>query len=442
METMLTVMYALTWLLCLVPLIGFNYRKQFDIPAIILSAGAVIIRLTAVPYRQEWMLACGLFLTLVLISSALINLMVRKFSHIVLFSAVSSVCALGNLLTRSVEVHTGVNALPTGWLIPAIIGYIVVGVVGLFFMAMDINPDPLAIILQKGIGNYPADPKEWQEERNGIHIFHDVTYESTLPNNTYDVYVVPDSKGVFVFFHGGGFVMGDKDRDQQRAYLEAIMQGGYSVVSVDYVLAPQNPLPQCLIQANEALAYFIRHAGDYGLSNENIIVSGDSAGGTITGLIGCIETNPEYARKLGVISATEGTGVKYKALVIQSGYVYPEKRIKSGSLIWDWMLDVLARSGSQNNDHLDSDLARLCSSGTNCTEDYPPIYISDGNIGTFTNMSKAFAEKLKKLGVEVESNFPDIRDVKLHHIWELDMSLPVSQENMKRTIAFMDAHVN
>ena len=110
----------------------------------------------------------------------------------------------------------------------------------------------------------------------------------------------------------------------------------------------------------------------------------------------------------------------------------------TGSLLWDWLLGLLGRSGYRTNDLAQSGLARLTSTYEHCTADYPPTYISDGNVGTFFDMGKSFVAKLGRLGVDVEANFPPREEGKLQHIWELDMGLPAAQSNMRRTLVFMD----
>jgi acetyl esterase len=78
-----------------------------------------------------------------------------------------------------------------------------------------------------------------------------------------------------VYFHGGGWTMGSiRESDWWTRRLASAL--GANVVSVDYRLAPENPYPAALEDADAALAWVCRQAG-----GAPVIVAGDSAGGNI-----------------------------------------------------------------------------------------------------------------------------------------------------------------
>jgi len=85
---------------------------------------------------------------------------------------------------------------------------------------------------------------------------------------------------VFVYFHGGGFVAGDKSRFDPRPNLRQ----GYAVVSANYrfvngkdVLAP---MP---MRDGARVIQFLRHkAKEFGVQPDRVAVSGGSAGAVIT----------------------------------------------------------------------------------------------------------------------------------------------------------------
>ena len=78
-----------------------------------------------------------------------------------------------------------------------------------------------------------------------------------------------------VYFHGGGWTMGSiKESDWWVRRLAAALDA--NVVSVDYRLAPENPYPAALEDAEAALAWVSSQA-----SSAPVIVAGDSAGGNI-----------------------------------------------------------------------------------------------------------------------------------------------------------------
>jgi len=86
--------------------------------------------------------------------------------------------------------------------------------------------------------------------------------------------------GALLYFHGGGFVIGDLDtHDTICRHLCAL--GGVAVVSVDYRLAPEHPFPAAVDDALAALAWLRGQAGAIGADPGRLAVAGDSAGGTL-----------------------------------------------------------------------------------------------------------------------------------------------------------------
>jgi acetyl esterase len=79
-----------------------------------------------------------------------------------------------------------------------------------------------------------------------------------------------------VFFHGGGFVIGDIDTHAPYC-AEASRQLGIPVVSVDYRLAPEHPFPAAPDDCEAAARWVADNIPCTGL-----ILSGDSAGGNLT----------------------------------------------------------------------------------------------------------------------------------------------------------------
>ncbi|WP_087691008.1 MULTISPECIES: alpha/beta hydrolase [unclassified Pandoraea] len=81
-----------------------------------------------------------------------------------------------------------------------------------------------------------------------------------------------------VFFHGGGWVVGDVDTHGTMAAFLA-QDGDVAVLSVDYRLAPEHSFPAPVDDAREALAWAAEQRVRLGVSPDRLAVAGDSAGG-------------------------------------------------------------------------------------------------------------------------------------------------------------------
>jgi acetyl esterase/lipase len=89
---------------------------------------------------------------------------------------------------------------------------------------------------------------------------------------------------VVVFFHGGGFVVGDLDTYDGSARQHAVGAGAI-VVSVDYRLAPEHPYPAAIEDAWAATLWVAHHGSEIGADTTRIAVAGDSAGGNISAVM-------------------------------------------------------------------------------------------------------------------------------------------------------------
>ena len=114
---------------------------------------------------------------------------------------------------------------------------------------------------------------------------------------------------VVVYFHGGGFVIGDiatHDTICQR------LAGGVPavVVSVDYRLAPEHRFPAAVVDCDAATAWVSAHTSEIGGDPSRLAVAGDSAGGNLSAVVARRARDaggPPIAYQLLVYPATDLT---------------------------------------------------------------------------------------------------------------------------------------
>lgn len=111
---------------------------------------------------------------------------------------------------------------------------------------------------------------------------------------------------VLLWFHGGGFVIGDLDTHDSACRLLA-NQADCIVVAVGYRLAPESKFPAAVDDSHAALRWVALHAAEIGADPKRIAVGGDSAGAnlaTVVAILARDEGHPKIAFQLLVYPCT------------------------------------------------------------------------------------------------------------------------------------------
>lgn len=102
-----------------------------------------------------------------------------------------------------------------------------------------------------------------------------------IPARLFDARETRDPGPAMVFFHGGGWVIGDIDTHASYC-AEAARALDIPVISVDYRLAPENRWPAAPDDCEAAARWVATSPAELGRSVTGLVLSGDSAGGTLT----------------------------------------------------------------------------------------------------------------------------------------------------------------
>jgi acetyl esterase len=89
---------------------------------------------------------------------------------------------------------------------------------------------------------------------------------------------------VLIYYHGGGWVIGDLDTHDTLCR-ELANQAGCAVVAVDYRMGPEHRFPAAVDDALAALQWVRASSTTLGLDAKRIAVGGDSAGGNLAAVV-------------------------------------------------------------------------------------------------------------------------------------------------------------
>ena len=101
---------------------------------------------------------------------------------------------------------------------------------------------------------------------------------------------------LIIYFHGGGFVMGDLE-SHDLVCRHLCKETDATIIAVDYKLAPENKFPASITDAKDAIAEIINDADNLQIDKEKVILCGDSAGGALAA-VGTIMSRDKIIPKI------------------------------------------------------------------------------------------------------------------------------------------------
>lgn len=110
-------------------------------------------------------------------------------------------------------------------------------------------------------------------------IYKKVNNSMTELNLKYSLYpnTSESSKGVLLYFHGGGLLYGNRD-DLPKLHIDQLNNSGYSILSFDYRLAPEAKFDLILEDVLDAVKFYINNRTELGFSDLPYFLWGRSAG--------------------------------------------------------------------------------------------------------------------------------------------------------------------
>jgi acetyl esterase len=195
---------------------------------------------------------------------------------------------------------------------------------------------------------------------------------------------------VLVYFHGGGWVIGNVDTHDPTCRTLA-NAAGCVVVSVDYRLAPEHKFPAAVDDCYAATQWVAANAAAINGDSGRIAIGGDSAGGNLTAVV-AIEARerggPPLVFQLLVYPVTDYSFSTPSYRDNADGYL-----LTKDSMVWFW--DHYLRSEADGQDYRASPLRASDLTGL------PPALVITAEYDPLRDEGEAYAARLQESGVSV-----------------------------------------
>jgi acetyl esterase len=192
---------------------------------------------------------------------------------------------------------------------------------------------------------------------------------------------------IVMFFHGGGFVIGDLDTHDQ--VCRSLANGSRAmVVAVDYRLAPEHPYPAAPDDCWAATTWVAEHGAELGGDPTRMAVAGDSAGGNLAAVVAQQARDsggPPLKSQVLIYPATDLSMLHPSITENGEGYLLTKEGM-------EWFMGHYA----PDVDHVRcSPLAAIDLSGL------PPALVITAEFDPLRDEGEAYAEHLREAGVPV-----------------------------------------
>ena len=215
-----------------------------------------------------------------------------------------------------------------------------------------------------------------------------------IPCRLYRPKGVPASTALpaLIFFHGGGWVIGDLEtHDVLCRQLTAA--AGISVVNVDYRLAPEHKFPAAVDDAWTATRWVAAHAAELGIDASRLAVGGDSAGGNLAAVVALLARDhggPALGLQVLTYPVTDVAAESPSYAEFADGFMLTRDSMR-------WFFDQYLASKDQAADFRASPLRAKSLTGL------PPALIVTAGFDPLRDEGEAYARRLREAGVRVDT---------------------------------------
>lgn len=250
----------------------------------------------------------------------------------------------------------------------------------------------------------------------------------TIPARIYTPTTLRKSNGLspcLVFFHGGGWVIGDLD-SHDVVCRKLAQEGELIVVSVDYRLAPEHKFPAAADDCIAATKWVAANAAQLGIDTAQLLVGGDSAGGNLAAVVALAARDGDGPRLAGQVLIYPATDFAMK----HPSHSEPETSILLTHSVIKWFCNHYLGSAA------DVDNWKASPARATTLAGLPPSYVLTAGGDPLRDEGDEYAERLKQAGVPVAyRHFPG----QFHGFFTMGKLLPQANVALSEIAAWLKA---
>jgi acetyl esterase len=269
----------------------------------------------------------------------------------------------------------------------------------------------------------------------GVAGMTNLQYASGNKDTKLDVYYPQNTTKplpTVVWVHGGAWVSGSKENVAN--YLKIVAAHGYTVVGINYSIAPEKQYPTPVLQTNEALRYLQQNAEKLHINPQQFVLAGDSAGSQIAAQVATIISNPQYAQEVKMSAPL--TASQLKAVVLNCG-AYDLALPNYNGTDGKFLKTVLWAYAGDKNFLADQDIQHA-SVVDYVNKNFPPAFITAGNVDPLEPQSREFSSKLNSLGVPTSTLFyAKNHQPELPHEYQFNLDTQDGQQALQQILLFL-----
>lgn len=203
---------------------------------------------------------------------------------------------------------------------------------------------------------------------------------------------VSGSLPAFMFFHGGGWVLGDFPT-HQRMVRDLVLASGAVAVFVNYTPSPEAHYPVAINQAYGATKWVAEHGADINVDGKRLAVAGNSVGGNMAAVVSLMAKEKQGPNLRYQVLFWPVTDAKFDT---ESYNRYAQKRFLTRNMM-KWFWDNYTTNAAQRNEIYASPLRATEAQ----LKGLPPTLVQTAENDVLRDEGEAFARKLNAAGVEV-----------------------------------------